>query len=187
MNNQNLIIFNFSIMYETLSEIEDNLNFKVIKLDVTELDNFDKKKYKNFIFLTKQKVSNIDNQYVFGDLPLKLNKLIENLNIEFLKLNYKDQSSYKIRNYTIDLNSKNFSSTKNTLKLTEKEINTILYLSKSNKPITIKELQTKVWDHKSELETHTVETHIHRLRKKIKKNFNDQNFIISSKKGYFIN
>ena len=71
--------------------------------------------------------------------------------------------------------------------MTEKEIATLLYLSKSEKPIGIKELQSNVWGHKSILETHTVETHIHRLRKKIKEKFNDQNFIISSKEGYSIN
>ena len=72
------------------------------------------------------------------------------------------------------------------LRLTEKEIDTIIYLSSSKKPINIKELQSQVWDHKSNLETHTVETHIHRLRKKIKDKFGDENFIISSKSGYLI-
>ena len=60
----------------------------------------------------------------------------------------------------------------------KKEINTIIYLKK-DKPITIKELQESVWSYQSKLETHTVETHIHRLRKKIKEKFNDENFIIS--------
>ena len=73
------------------------------------------------------------------------------------------------------------------LKLTEKEVNTIIYLFKKNKSISIDELQQNVWLYHSELETHTVETHIHRLRKKIKEKFNDGNFIVSSKKGYLIN
>ena len=72
------------------------------------------------------------------------------------------------------------------LKLTEKEINSIIYLSKSTKAIKILELQSKVWGYQSELETHTVETHIYRLRKKILKTFNDNNFIISGKDGYQI-
>ncbi len=118
---------------------------------------------------------------------MKLNNLVEKLNIEFLKLSYKDKSNYKIGNYTLNSNSKTFFNKDKILKLTEKEISTILYLSKSDNPIGVKELQTKVWDHKSKLETHTVETHIHRLRKKIKEKFNDQNFIISLKSGYKIN
>ena len=79
------------------------------------------------------------------------------------------------------VNSKNVK-----LKLTEKEVNTIIYLSKLNKPISIDELQTNVWDYHSDIETHTVETHIYRLRKKISKNFLDDNFIISKNNGYQI-
>ena len=99
-----------------------------------------------------------------------MNKLIEKLNVEFLKLNYKGQANYVIGKYQIDLNSRIILSETEILKLTEKEINTILYLNKNKKPTKIKELQLNVWDHKSMLETHTVETHIHRLRKKLKKN-----------------
>ena len=72
------------------------------------------------------------------------------------------------------------------LKLTEKEINTITYLSKSKKPVSIDELQEKVWSYQSDIETHTVETHIYRLRKKILNTFNDKDFIISKKNGYKI-
>ena len=72
------------------------------------------------------------------------------------------------------------------LKLTEKEINTITYLSKINNPVSIDELQEKVWRYQSDLETHTVETHIYRLRKKIINTFNDNDFIISKKHGYQI-
>ena len=74
----------------------------------------------------------------------------------------------------------------NKLKLTEKEINTITYLSKSDKPVSIDELQEKVWSYQSDMETHTVETHIYRLRKKILNTFNDKDFIISEKNGYQI-
>jgi DNA-binding response OmpR family regulator len=72
------------------------------------------------------------------------------------------------------------------LKLTEKEINTIIYLSKSNKPVSINELQKNVWSYQSDMETHTVETHIYRLRKKILSTFNDEEFIVSKKNGYQI-
>ena len=72
------------------------------------------------------------------------------------------------------------------LKLTEKEINTIIYVSKSNKPVSINELQEKVWSYQSDMETHTVETHVYRLRKKILGKFSDNQFIISKKDGYQI-
>ena len=67
------------------------------------------------------------------------------------------------------------------LKLTEKEINTIIYLSNSSTTVSINELQEKVWSYQSDIETHTVETHIYRLRKKILNIFSDHEFIISKK------
>ena len=113
--------------------------------------------------------------------------MIEKFNIEFLKKKFNQQSKINIGDYKINLNSRELLSFKDKIKLTEKESTIILYLSKSNKPISIEELQSKVWGYQSELETHTVETHIYRLRKKIFKVFNDENFIISKKNGYQIN
>jgi len=112
--------------------------------------------------------------------------MVESLNIDFLKHQFIEQSQVIINDYTIDINSREMSLKNIKLKLTEKEVNTIIYLSKVNKPISINELQTKVWDYHSDIETHTVETHIYRLRKKISKNFYDDNFIISKNNGYQI-
>tara|TARA_B100000941_G_C28446124_1_gene522411 strand:+ start:357 stop:920 length:564 start_codon:yes stop_codon:yes gene_type:complete len=187
MNNQKLIIYDLAILFKILTEVEENLNFKIIQLNKDELVSFDKEKLKNSIFLTKKKYPNIENQFILDKLPTSLKKLIENINIFFLKINYNDKSNFKIKNYTINLNSKNISFDHSSLKLTEREISTIIYLSKMNKPTSIKELQLNVWDHKLILETHTVETHIHRLRRKIKEKFNDNSFIKSTKDGYLIN
>ena len=75
---------------------------------------------------------------------------------------------------------------KNKLKLTEKEIKIITDLRKKNKPVNINELQDKVWSYQYNMETHTVETHIYRLRKKLLKIFDDNEFIISTENGYQI-
>ena len=187
MNNQNLIIYDFQIIYKILHEIQNKLNFKITNVNKKDLKNLSNITGSNYILLTRRRISNYNNQIVLDKLPIKISKLIEKLNIEFLKTNYKDQSNYEIGSYQINLNSRNILNKTKSLKLTEKEINTILYLHKSKKPIKIKELQLNVWDHKSLLETHTVETHIHRLRKKIREEFGDENFIISSKQGYEIN
>ena len=117
---------------------------------------------------------------------MKLSKLVENINIQFLKNKFVHQSKIKIKNYSIDLNSREISLNDIRLKLTEKEINTIIYLSNKKKPVGIQELQTKVWGYQSGMETHTVETHIYRLRKKILKTFNDENLLLSKKNGYQI-
>ena len=75
---------------------------------------------------------------------------------------------------------------KKSLQLTEKEMKIITFLNNSKGPVTINKLQSEVWGHKSKLETHTVETHVYRLRKKVEKKFNDKFFITSLKNGYKI-
>ena len=84
------------------------------------------------------------------------------------------------------MNSRKIFNEKNSLNLTEREANIIIFLYNSKKPVKISKLQTEVWGHNSKLETHTVETHIYRLRKKINNIFSDENFIKSSKAGYII-
>ncbi|MDA8537841.1 winged helix-turn-helix domain-containing protein, partial [Candidatus Pelagibacter bacterium] len=86
----------------------------------------------------------------------------------------------------LNLNSKFFSKNGNQLKLTEKEIEIILYLSEKKIKHNVLDLQKNIWGYSSNLETHTVETHIYRLRKKIKDQFNDSELIISHNEGYFI-
>ena len=99
---------------------------------------------------------------------------------------FNDQSNIYINNYFINLNSREISNGDLKLRLTEKEINLILYLYKNNNPIKVEELESNVWKYQSDIETHTVETHIYRLRKKLIKVFADDNFITSSKNGYQI-
>ena len=91
-----------------------------------------------------------------------------------------------IGNYIFNLNSREMTLDNKFLKLTEKEINTIVYLYNAKKSVNIQELQSKVSGYQSKLETHTVETHIYRLKKKILKKFNDNNFINSTNHGYQI-
>ena len=95
-------------------------------------------------------------------MPVKISKLVEKFNIVFLKKKFSQQSEIKIGDYKINLNSRELSFNKTKIKLTEKESSIIIYLSKDKKPVSTEELQFKVWGHQSELETHTVETHIYR-------------------------
>tara|TARA_A100001011_G_scaffold237663_1_gene245538 strand:- start:2367 stop:2930 length:564 start_codon:yes stop_codon:yes gene_type:complete len=187
MNNQNLIIYQFNSLYQILKELEKDLNFSIIE-SLSEKSLHNKiKNLDNYLVITKKKNLEIENKYIFDELPIKIFKFIEKLNIKFLKQQFIEQSDVKINNYLINLNSREISSESEKLKLTEKEINIIIYLSKLKKPINVDELQTNVWGYQAELDTHTVETHIYRLRKKISKVFKDENFIISKKNGYQIN
>jgi DNA-binding response OmpR family regulator len=140
----------------------------------------------NYLIICDKNNLNVNNQLTLDELPINISKLIEKINIEFLKLQFNNQSQIKIKDYIIDINSRQILSNNIKLKLTEKEINTITYLSNLNKPVSIVELQENVWSYQPDIETHTVETHIYRLRKKFLNTFNDKEFIISKKNGYQI-
>ena len=186
MSIQNLIIYKFSSLYQILEEISSDLNFNVTFVDNENSLNDKIKNFNHYLITSNKRYLDIDTKIVLDNLPISIFKLIEKINIEFLKQQFNNQSELQINKYTIDLNSRELLLKSSKLKLTEKEINTIIYISKSNKPVSIDELQEKVWSYQSDIETHTVETHIYRLRKKILKTFNDNEFIISKKDGYHI-
>ena len=184
MNNQTLVIYDFQILYEILKEIENHFNFNLLSIKKkAELDliNFD-----NYLVISDKKLNNIENQIIINQFPVDISKLIESVNIKFLKKKYNQQSEIDLGIYKLDLNSRKIFNKEKSLDLTEREANIIIFLNNSNKPVKISKLQTEVWGHNSKLETHTVETHIYRLRKKISNIFNDNNFIKSSKSGYII-
>ena len=187
MSNQNLIIYNFKSLYLILGELEEYLNFKILDVPNIKELNDKIKNSKNYLIISQKKMNDFDNQFVLDNIPIKISKLIEKINIQFLKTQYNDKSELKINQYKIDLNSRELIKKNSKLKLTEKEVNIIVYLSQSNNSVSVDQLQFDVWGYRSKLETHTVETHIYRLRKKILNKFNDNNFIISHKNGYKIN
>ena len=191
---QNVFIINFNTLYEILDEIKENLSFKIIKIENEE--NFKKNidlDIVDYLIISKtdHKLplnNNIDNKnlLVFNDLPLSLKKLIELINIKLIKLKFIQQSKTIIKGYELNLNSKFFSKGDLKLKLTEKEIEIILYLNNNKIKHDVADLQKNIWGYSADMETHTVEAHIYRLRKKISDLFKDKKFILSHINGYFI-
>ena len=186
MIKQNLIIYKFNSLYHILEELGLDLNFKITFADSKNSLKDKVIDHNNSLIITNTLHADIGNHLILDNTPINIFKLVEKINIEFLKLHFNNQSQIKVNNYNINLNSREILKNNIKLKLTEKEINTIIYLSKSNKPVSIDELQAKVWSYQSDIETHTVETHIYRLRKKFLNSFNDKEFIISKKNGYQI-
>ena len=184
MSYQNLIIFEFDELYKILNEIKKDININFEKASKNQISDLNKRS--DVLILTNKKIHGLNNQIIFDKFPVRIFKLLEKVNIEFLKKKFNEQSEKIIGIYTFNLNSREMFYKKIKLKLTEKEINSIIYLNEAEKAVKIQELQSKVWGYQSELETHTVETHIYRLRKKISKVFDDENFIISDKDGYKI-
>ena len=112
-----------------------------------------------------------------------LKQIIENL---VVKKSFNKNSSIKIKNYILDKNEKKLIKNKNFISLTEKEIQLLeLFLNKT-KPLSKNQILADVWKYSSDADTHTVETHIYRLRKKVKSNFSDENFILNDKNGYVL-
>ena len=194
MIKQSIFIINYNPLYEILNEIKDNLSFNVENYvsenDFMENSNLD---FKNFLIISKSKKKllfdkKIDNKNFLDSslFPVSLNKLVELINIQLIKLKFDYQSKINIKGYSLNLNSKFFSKSDLSLKLTEKEIEIILYLNKTKTKKDVADLQKNIWGYSEDMETHTVETHIYRLRKKISNKFNDENFILSRQNGYFI-
>ena len=194
MINQNIFIINFSSLYEILYEIKHDLLFNIknydnedslLKNQSLNLKNslIISKSYKNLLSIKDLSKANF---FDLNLLPMSLTKLIELINIQLIKLKFNNQSKINIRDYELNLNSKFISKGDLNLRLTEKEIGIILYLNESNNDHQVHDLQKNIWGYSADMETHTVETHIYRLRKKIADKFNDENFILSGQNGYFI-
>ena len=201
MIKQNISIVGIPILYNILEEIKDNLSFKVKNFNenndfskflidskagnknyfiVTSINNKDfflkkiKMDLKNIFFLCqKNNKIDCDDSYNVIKYPIDIYNLIEKINIQLIKYKYSSQSKILVKKYSLDLNSRVISKDKNKLKLTEREMEIIIFLNENKTPQKIANLQNKVWGHSSKLETHTVETHIYRLRKKIRDSFAD--------------
>ncbi|MDB3964323.1 winged helix-turn-helix domain-containing protein [Candidatus Pelagibacter sp.] len=186
MNLKKLIIYDFNELFKILNEIKKELNYEIIEISAENPLNISLHQKDDHLVIVRKLVKNLNNQILIKSLPIKLSKLIEKLNIEFLKKNFHNQSKLKIQKYNLDINSRELIFKNKKIKLTEKESNIILYISNSTKPVSIEDLQLNVWGYHSDLETHTVETHVYRLRKKIFTTFDDNDFINSKKNGYQI-
>ena len=182
-----LIIFRYKELFNILEEIKENFEFKLEFYEKErELENLENNNLSDYLVITKKKLSNLNKQIIIDKFPININDLIQILNINFLKSKFIEQSKIDLGRYNLDLNSRILNQNEKELELTEKESSILIFLKQSKDPVKINQLQEKVWGYNSELETHTVETHVYRLRKKISDKFSDNEFIISDKKGYFL-
>jgi len=198
MSKQLVCLVEFSKLFNILEEIDNLFTFNILNYSnskdfLKEIESENAEcinstiilEKKNHILFSNNKV-NVNNILVFDRYPLKIEKILDKINTQLIKQKYNFQSNLNIKNYVLNLNSRIISSNIKELKLTEREIDIILFLKNNVKPQSVQTLQNKVWDYAFDLETHTVETHIYRLRKKIKDKFNDEKFIISHDDGYLI-
>ena len=204
MYNFTISIFNNKIFFEIINKIKLFSKFKIKHYEDKDLcikdtkngnqlivffDKIEEKDEINTLPLilinkTKKNISGglkeqLIKPFTIFDFEKKITSLIS-------KNEFKKNSLIALKDYTIDKNERKIKKNNLELQLSEKEINFLILFSKSKKPISRSFVLKNVWNYSSETETHTVETHIHRLRKKILQKFNDNDFIKNNNKGYFI-
>ena len=189
MSKSIVLLYNLSNLYEILSEINNLFNFEIHSVEGEEkLKNFLYENKNTLVVLSRSKISQLpqDQNIILSQFPIKIFSLIESINIVLLKRKFINQSEIQINEYKLDVNSRLLIFRDKKLKLTQKETEIILFIKNYKKDVSINNLKKNVWGHSSILDTHTVETHVYRLRKKVKDFFNDNNFIISTHDGYKI-
>ena len=133
---------------------------------------------------TKKMSSN--NFDAFLHLPSSLGEINTVVESAAAKKIFSNNSSIEIKKYLLNKNEKKLSKESNFIILTEKEVQLIELLLKNSEPISKDDILSSVWNYSSDADTHTVETHIYRLRKKISEKFKDNQFILNNKDGYFL-
>ena len=208
MHKINLLAFGSKNFNTSLEELKDHLSFKLTTID----KNVETKLFEDYdvlfchqdfleenqsaeLFKNSNKIkilalsSNKIKSDIFDDkiyLPASvedINFIIGNL---VIKKNFLNNSSIKIKNYILDKNEKKLINGKNYIFLTEKEIQLLELFLSYKKPISKNIILNQVWKYSQDADTHTVETHIYRLRKKIKSKFSDEDFILNNKSGYLL-
>ena len=207
MDNLSISIFSNKIFFEIIKEIKLFSKFKIKHYDDFDLcvkdavkenqivvffnNSFDKSKIRNFpsiVITSSSKAKNNSNEILHEHIkmPFKIIDFKRKIVSLAAKSKFKENSLINLGSYIIDKNERKIKKNDLELQLSEKEINFLILFSKTKKPIRKNFVLENVWKYSVESETHTVETHIHRLRKKISKKFGDSNFIKNNDKGYFI-
>ena len=183
---KNYLDFNI-IIYNNNLDIRENHVFLITSSYFDNNNSMNLKNTKNIkiALLDKNQSVNLNyNQKL--EIPISLSDLNTVIKNQYVKKKFSLNSSIAIKEYILDKNEKKLLKDKDYVLLTEREILFLELFLLDKKPITKKDILKKVWKYSEGADTHTVETHVYRLRKKIKKKFDDDNFIINSKDGYSI-
>jgi len=178
---------------EQLNHNENKISVKIVfaeNLKVKEVKSLLLQNEPIILFLShkdfiKKNNLNLLNFHVSLELPIEILSLKEILNILITKYNFFKKSKIIIKDYEIDSNERAIVKSKIKVKLTEKELELILALHEKN-GLNKSFLLKNIWKHSIDLDTHAFETHLHRLRKKMNKYFNDKNFIIEKNTLYYL-
>ena len=212
MNNPTISIIGNKIFLEIISELKlfrdskinflDNIQYLLNKkipeesivlffINKNNKNDFIKIKEKNLplILITPKNLSEIKLINNFNEeiiMPFRVFDLKTKIISVLAKYKFKFNSLINLKDYTIDKYERKIKKNNTELQLTEKETELLALFSKEKEPLSRNFVLEKVWKYSTKTDTHTVETHIHRLRKKFLDKFNDKNFIKNNNKGYYI-
>ena len=208
MHKINVLAFGSKNFNTSLEELKDHLNFKLTTIN----ENLETKLFENYDVLfchqdflkensllkalknsNKIKILASSSNKIQSDifhakvsLPLTIKDLNYIIKNTIVKKNFSKNSSIKIKSYILDKNEKKLIKEESYVSLTEKEIQLLELFLSHNKPVSKNVILDQVWKYSEDADTHTVETHIYRLRKKIKSKFSDEDFILNDKSGYLL-
>ena len=199
MHQLKVLILGPTSFYDTLNELKPFLKFNsiteknssdfdVILFHEDALNDKEESKIINnsnslkVCALNKKKPSS--NYDAFLKIPSSLKEINFTVENVAAKKVFSRNSSIEIKKYLLNKNEKKLSNDKNEITLTEKEVQLLELFLNNKKPISKDKILSSVWNYSSDADTHTVETHIYRLRKKINDKFSDDNFIVNTKDGY---
>ena len=208
MHKINVLAFGSKNFNTSLEELKDHLSFKLTTID----KNIENKLFENYDVLfchqdfleENQSIESFKKSSKIKILALSSNKIksdiftnkiylpasLEDINFiignSVIKKKFLKNSSIKIKDYILDKNEKKLINGKKYIFLTEKEINLLELFLSYKEPISKNMILDQVWKYSKDADTHTVETHIYRLRKKIKSKFSDEDFILNNKSGYLL-
>ena len=183
---------NFNLSFIKINEINELSNkYDVLLIHESILKDENTKKSLNKISSNKILISKSKDfkNFKFDErlnIPININELNKKAVELSARKEFSSNSSIEIKDYILDKNEKKLKKNNLSIVVTEKEIQLLELLFNKEKPIKKKIILEKVWKYSSDADTHTVETHIYRLRKKIIDKFQDDNFIINTKDGYII-
>ncbi len=200
MHQLNVLVFGPSTFLSSLNELKpflkfnhfteiSDLNYDIILFHDAILKDKKTKDHINQSSSLKVCVSNYMNQGSNWDATIKLPTSLKEINAVVEKIaakkKFSKNSSIKVKDYLLNKNEKKLSKENHSIILTEKEIQLIELFLNSSKPVSKENILQSVWNYSADADTHTVETHIYRLRKKISEKFSDEVFILNNKKGYY--
>ena len=188
MNKFVILIDQNQYLYELLKEIKFDIQYKLILTNNNikeQINNLVNKNCEFLILTTNSQKKHISDRTIYLDRPVKINFLYEKINLVLSKNKYLSNSNLSVGNYLINLNSRNIQFEGKSLKLTEKELQLIMYLHGNKEIKKTSDIRKDVWKHSENVETHTVETHIYRLRKKINNKYKQRKVKPKKGKGSF--